>query len=111
MTGNRPRVFDGVSIDNPHRWWDPIRGRAIALGKLRGVVVEHFTRHDLRRTAATGMTRLGARRFIADRVIGHKEGSEMMTPSLLPLSVSDSRPNRLGTTSLIPVHMLRQGNE
>jgi integrase len=73
LTGNNARVFHGVSIDNPHRWWDPIRDRAIGLGKREGVVVEHFTRHDLRRTAATGMTRLGASRFIADRVIGHKE--------------------------------------
>ena len=33
----------------------------------------HFTPHDLRRTCATGMTKLGATRFIAQRVIGHKE--------------------------------------
>ncbi len=59
------RVLAGVSIDNPHRWWDPIRDRAIKEG------AEHFTRHDLRRTCATGCARLGASPFIVSRILGH----------------------------------------
>jgi integrase len=68
------RVFPGVSEANAERdWWGPIRDYAIAIARERGLDVPHFTKHDLRRTAMTGMTRLGATRFIAQRVIGHKE--------------------------------------
>jgi integrase len=66
------RVLDGVVASN-NRWWSPIRDRAIALAAERGVTMEHFTRHDLRRTCMTGMTRLGVTRFVAQRVIGHAE--------------------------------------
>jgi hypothetical protein len=63
-----------VSEDNAERdWWSRIRQRTLELATQRGVVMQHFTKHDLRRTAMTGMTRLGIMRSIAQRVIGHKE--------------------------------------
>ena len=35
--------------------------------------VEYFTVHDLRRTAATGMARIGVQRFNISRVLNHSE--------------------------------------
>jgi integrase len=68
------RVFPGISEANAERdWWGAVRDRTLALASERGLAMERFTKHDLRRSAMTGMTRLGATRFIAQRVIGHKE--------------------------------------
>jgi hypothetical protein len=68
------RVFVGVSEANAERdWWSRIRRRTFELAAQRGMAMQRFTKHDLRRTAMTGMTRLGVMRFIAQRVIGHKE--------------------------------------
>ncbi len=49
-----------------------------AFGTVRGNVrklskIEDFQIHDLRRTASTGITRLGFPRFVADRVLNHTE--------------------------------------
>jgi integrase len=66
------RVLD-VDTTNYHRWWAPIVERTRALGEESEITIEHFTRHDLRRSCATGMTRIGVTRFIAERVIGHAE--------------------------------------
>jgi integrase len=66
------RVLD-VDTVNYNRWWGPIVRRVIALGEENAIKVEHFTRHDLRRSCATGLTRIGVTRFIAERVIGHAE--------------------------------------
>jgi integrase len=68
------RVFPGISEANAERdWWGAVRDRALAIAGERGLETSRFTKHDLRRTAMTGMTKLGATRFIAQRVIGHRE--------------------------------------
>src|SRR2546428_767491 len=42
-----------------------IRQKAMSLG------AQHFTKHDLRRTCATGCARLGASDFIVSKILGH----------------------------------------
>ena len=60
------RVFEGVSAVNAERdGWGRVRQRAINLG------AQHFTKHDLRRTCATGCARLGASDFIVSKILGH----------------------------------------
>lgn len=48
----------------------------VALSKVRKHMpgVEHFTIHDLRRTARTHLTALGVDRFVAERCLNHKIG-------------------------------------
>jgi len=60
------RVFEGVSALNAERdWWARVREKTISLG------AQHFTKHDLRRTCATGCARLGASDFIVSKILGH----------------------------------------
>jgi integrase len=60
------RVFEGLSAVNAERdWWDRVRQKATSLG------AQHFTKHDLRRTCATGCARLGASDFIVSKILGH----------------------------------------
>jgi integrase len=60
------RVFEGVSDVNAERdWWGRVRAKAMSLG------ADHFTKHDLRRTCATGCARLGASEFIVSKILGH----------------------------------------
>lgn len=66
VTGEGERVFPDVSITNVERdWWSGVRDRAMAAG------AQHFTRHDLRRTCATGCAELGAEPHIVSRILGH----------------------------------------
>lgn len=44
----------------------------VALRRLAGLEIEHFTVHDMRRTARTNMARLGVDRFVAERALNHK---------------------------------------
>ena len=61
-----PRVFAGVYEANAERdWWGTVRDRAVVLG------AERFTKHDLRRTCATGCAKLGASDFTVSRILGH----------------------------------------
>lgn len=67
LTGHSERVFDGVSEVNAERdWWGKVRERAVAAG------LEHFTKHDLRHTCATGCAVLGASESTVSRILGHK---------------------------------------
>jgi len=67
VTGNQGRVFHGVTSANVERdWWGSVRERAMADG-----IAEHFTRHDLRSTCATGCSRLGAAESTVSRILGH----------------------------------------
>jgi integrase len=67
ITGEKTRVFEGVSSANSERdWWGEIREWAMSNG-LR----ERFTRHDLRSTCATGCSRLGAAESTVSRILGH----------------------------------------
>jgi integrase len=71
-TGTQERVFHGLSVANEERnWWGSVREAAIAAGPMAGVAVEHFTRHDLRRTCASGCARLGASPHVVSRLLGH----------------------------------------
>jgi integrase len=45
-----------------------------AMNALGGDAVEHFTMHDLRRTAATGMAGLGIAPHVVDRILNHSTG-------------------------------------
>lgn len=44
----------------------------LALRRLKLDRVEHFTVHDMRRTARTHMAALGVNRFVAERALNHK---------------------------------------
>ena len=44
----------------------------VALRRLKLDGVEHFTVHDMRRTARTHMAALGVDRFVAERALNHK---------------------------------------
>jgi integrase len=47
----------------------------VALRRLQVLKIEHFTVHDMRRTARTHLARLGVDRFVAERSLNHKLGS------------------------------------
>jgi integrase len=62
------RVFHGISEANAERdWWGDVRDRAIAAGAAP------FTKHDLRRTCATGCAKLGAAPWVVSMLLGHKK--------------------------------------
>lgn len=46
----------------------------VALRRLKVLQIEHFTVHDMRRTARTHLARLGVDRFVAERSLNHKLG-------------------------------------
>lgn len=66
LTGDHERVLQGASVKNWLRWWRPIHDRAVKLG------AQPFTRHDLRRTCATGCASLGAPPHVVSRILGHR---------------------------------------
>ncbi|MBU6257920.1 MAG: tyrosine-type recombinase/integrase [Burkholderiales bacterium] len=47
----------------------------VALKRLKLLDIEHFTVHDMRRTARTHLARLGIDRFVAERSLNHKLGN------------------------------------
>lgn len=57
--------FDHVSPDTLN----------VALRRLSIPDIEHFTVHDMRRTARTHLARLGVDRFVAERSLNHKLGN------------------------------------
>jgi integrase len=65
LVGSGARVFPWALAQHRH-WIDPLRDRARTLG-----LVEHWSPHDLRRTAASGMARLGFTRSVIALVLGH----------------------------------------
>jgi integrase len=42
--------------------------------QLVSPTIEHFTRHDLRRTAATGMAAIGVAPHLVDKILNHTTG-------------------------------------
>ena len=46
----------------------------VALKRLKVLDIEHFTVHDMRRTARTHLAALGVDRFVAERSLNHKLG-------------------------------------
>ncbi len=71
ITGKKSLVLEGVPMDNKAklRWWDGVLERVAAKA---GSPVERFTKHDLRRTCATGCGRLGATQETISAVLGHR---------------------------------------
>lgn len=47
----------------------------VALKRLKVLDIDHFTVHDMRRTARTHLAGLGVERFVAERSLNHKLGS------------------------------------
>jgi integrase len=67
LAGEKDQVFAGVSLANAERdWWAAVRREARNNG-----LKDHFTRHDLRSTCATGCSRLGAAESTVSRILGH----------------------------------------
>jgi integrase len=71
LTGGKERVFEDVSSDNMIRWWRPIFERTVELAKQGKVDLGPFVKHDLRRTCAVGIARLGATSETVSRLLGH----------------------------------------
>lgn len=70
QAGDSPWLFPSPRIDGP------IAPRSIdhALHKaLPGMGLENITPHDLRRTAASGMTALGINRLVVSKILNHVE--------------------------------------
>ena len=79
-------LLERLRVLNPDSEWlfpaktgdKSITERAIdrAVGRNRDAIgVEHFTPHDLRRTAASFMTMLGFSRFVVERILNHADRS------------------------------------
>jgi integrase len=67
QTGGAECVLDGWTLGRELYWWH----RTIKPRVVKGTSAAPFTRHDLRRTAASGMTRIGQPVAAADTVLGH----------------------------------------
>jgi len=73
----QPRFVDcdfvfSISGVGPSNNWDPGKKR---LNKAAGLVEASWRIHDIRRTGASGMQRLGVRTEVIERVLGHYSGS------------------------------------
>lgn len=66
VTGDDERVMPWADAHHRH-WVRPLKHRAAALG-----LAVRWTPHDLRRTAATGMARLGTSRSVIALILGHE---------------------------------------
>jgi integrase len=54
---------------------DPLMTRALQEGQQKDTALAAWVLHDLRRTAVTGMARLGISPHVADRVLNHQGGT------------------------------------
>ena len=88
--GRRGYVFStGRRGDTPVSGWSHAAERlAVAMVELRrqdlakagpdqqevSSIIQHFTRHDLRRTAATGMAAIGVAPHVVDKILNHTTG-------------------------------------
>jgi integrase len=66
-TGRADVVLHGWSLGRELYWWR----RTIKRRVVEATGAANFTRHDLRRTAASGMCRIGVPVHAADTVLGH----------------------------------------
>lgn len=69
--GHRVWVFPSPSIDGPVT--DGAISKAVRRHKDEFVGINHFTPHDLRRTAASHMTALGISRLVVSKILNHVE--------------------------------------
>ena len=67
VTGRADLVLDGWSLGRELHWWR----RIIKRRTIAATGAANFTRHDLRRTTASGMCRIGVPVHAADTVLGH----------------------------------------
>lgn len=67
LTGAAELVLDGWSLGRELHWWR----RSIKRRVVETTGAANFTRHDLRRSAASGMCRIGVPVHAADTVLGH----------------------------------------
>jgi len=67
LTGEKELVLHGWSRGRELHWWR----RTIKRRMIAATRAANFTRHDLRRTAASGMCRVGVPVHAADTVLGH----------------------------------------
>jgi hypothetical protein len=67
LTGRADLVLDGWSLGRELHWWR----RMIKRRMITATGAANFTRHDLRRTTASGMCRIGVPVHAADTVLGH----------------------------------------
>ena len=74
-TGQSRYVFETPSP----RSKGPIKWLSHATAKIRNVCGFHFTPHDLRRTAASGMAALGVSRVTLARILNHKSADSTVT--------------------------------
>ncbi|RYE81685.1 MAG: site-specific integrase [Oxalobacteraceae bacterium] len=65
----RRRLGEATVNRFPHVGPDTLN---VALKRLAGLDIAHFTVHDMRRTARTNLARLGVDRFVAERALNHK---------------------------------------
>ena len=73
LAGRSVYVLPRKKLDSPI---DPpliTRSTARCMWRFKMVGIDPFTPHDLRRTCRTGLSRIGVRRFIARRVLNHKQ--------------------------------------
>lgn len=64
-----------ISASGGEKPYDGLSKLKVRIDKVSGV--SEWTWHDLRRSARTGLSRLGVRPDIAERVIGHSVGGQM----------------------------------
>lgn len=67
QTGAAALVLQGWTLGRELHWWR----RTIKPAVMAATGAENFTRHDLRRSVASGMTRIGVPVHAADTVLGH----------------------------------------
>jgi integrase len=66
---------DRRDTDTPISGFSHARARiAAAMDEISGAEIAHFTLHDLRRSAATGMAALGIAPHVVDKVLNHSSG-------------------------------------
>ena len=74
ILGSMPRLSERFVFPAPRRLDQPIQYLSKTRYRVREFSnITDFRVHDLRRTCATGITKLGFPRFIADRVLNHIE--------------------------------------
>jgi integrase len=71
---SNPYVF-GRDDGRPFTGWDRSKKDLDARIKAAGIAVEHWVVHDLRRTCATGLQRLGVRLEVTEAILNHVSGS------------------------------------
>jgi integrase len=73
LAGPSAYVIPAKRLDSPIDPPSITQSTARCMWRFKLVGIEPFTPHDLRRSCRTGLSRIGVRRFIARRVLNHKQ--------------------------------------